>query len=156
MSSYQDKFVFVSGGNLFNIENPVGTTARFNFETQQWENLPGLFLRRRGHSSCMIDQDLYVFCGVTRHYFTSLVERLRGAASANIPAGSSFESIVTEAPICSPRSKTAVSALNQHEIVILGGQNKNNEDLGDVIIFNTQTGISETVIEQGSRPFRTF
>ena len=69
-----EKFIFVTGG-LLEVEQAeeggqlsqrsrtMGTTERYDSAKKVWEILPELNVPRQGHSSCAMDDTVYVFCG---------------------------------------------------------------------------------------------
>ena len=64
MCNYSDKFIFVSGG--FSSDSIcLDTVMRFNINTEVWEDVESLNVKRSDHSSCSLKESIYVAGGFT-------------------------------------------------------------------------------------------
>ena len=84
MAAVMDKFVYITGGMVeeegsnaaaatedigpvsYRQQPVVALSDRFDTVRKVWETGPELNVARQGHSSCAIDDTVYVFCGCTR------------------------------------------------------------------------------------------
>lgn len=193
LASIMEKFVFVTGGlvtggdegevegqtpsttstgrNSERILPVCGLTERYDVANRVWETTSELIVPRQGHSSCAIDDTVYVFCGCD-HKGNMLfsIEKLCCAGKANLDRPRSPEgparpdgnqSMMSEqsewqllqlrnvdtngSSSCFPRILPSVSFLNVDEVCIMGGQGQEGP-LGDVILFNVQTEEVKTVV----------
>ena len=65
LCNVMDKYIVMTGGMisaLFSLRNSV---YQFDLEANEWSNLPPMKKSRFMHSSCSIDETIYVFCGAT-------------------------------------------------------------------------------------------
>ena len=103
----------------------------FDTETESFEIAPWLNMARSGHSSCMLGNTIYTFCGENEGGFLSSLERQKvrqpeqrnGALSfPGCISGSegSWELIEISGQII-PRKNALVAPLNGNKIAILGG-----------------------------------
>ena len=90
--------------------------------SDKWESLPEMNLARWDHSSCILDQTLYILGGYDENdELTNSIEKL-----ANIDEPE--PSLITEWNLIQlissfqPRNFSVFCAWNEYEIVILGGK----------------------------------
>ena len=62
MCNYSDKFIYVSGGCNSGL---LDTVMRFNINTEVWEDVESLNVKRSDHSSCSLKESIYVVGGFT-------------------------------------------------------------------------------------------
>jgi len=91
---------------------------------------------RREHSSCIMNTKLFVFGGFREYFRLDSIECLETDSS-----GGSWELI--HLPVFTKRTHPAVLAIDDNQIVILGGWD--NERLNDVIVYNDDDRTAELV-----------
>ena len=77
MCNYSDKFIYISGGeSLGNYDTIVDKVVRYNIDTEVWEDVVNLNVGRNIHSSCTLNDTIYVVGGVNGSKFISTMEKL--------------------------------------------------------------------------------
>ena len=64
MCNYNDKFIYISGGHISLIV--VDKVTRYNIDTEMWEDVVNLNVKRTNHSSCAFKESIYVVGGFDR------------------------------------------------------------------------------------------
>ena len=67
VANLDDTFIFVMGGgsesrSTIRIDS---SSYRYSLQTQEWEEIVSMNQARQGASSCSLNGDVYVFCGIT-------------------------------------------------------------------------------------------
>jgi N-acetylneuraminic acid mutarotase len=105
---------------------------------------------RKGAASCTLGGAVYVFCGFGSDTMPmSSVEMLTDAGSTP-ELLESWKLIYIPEAVLTPRWLPAVVALNDNEIVIMGGctyEDDEVENMGDVILFNVGTEEAQKIIK---------
>ena len=118
---------------------------RLDLGTLQWERLPDLSRARSRHACCAVRGDVVVIGGLdVVDNELATVEVLRGGDSSSNSQGALSWSDVRPLS-CSPRRASAALAIDENEseegmVLLLGGMNKNNEMLNDVVQVDLATG----------------
>ena len=60
-SKVNDKFLFLIGGA--NSNDYMNSCVRYDVEKNLWEVMPFMIEGRMSHSSCFLENKVYVFCG---------------------------------------------------------------------------------------------
>ena len=143
MAKHEGEFIFICGGqgNKF--------AERFNVQSKIWEAMPELNEPRCYAGACVLNSNLYVFCGMNGEDLYSSIEVMTNACGPQ--QGMNFWQTInfTEAQLF-PRYAPAVAMLNNAEILIMGGNSYVDDDLsslGDVMIFNVETQQIERKIQ---------
>ena len=135
MTKHESEFIFICGGQGSKF------AERFNVQTKIWEAMPELNEARFDPGACVLNSNLYVFCGMFGEDCLSSVEVMTNACGPQ--QGMNFWQMInfTEAQLF-PRYAPAVAMLNNTEILIMGGNSYVDDDLSslsDVMIFNMET-----------------
>ena len=83
LANLADRYVAVTGGIIEQKSQHLFSSHRYDLQGAKWETLPNMKVHREGHSSCSIDGNLYVFCGINANKEpTNSIEVLDDACSA--------------------------------------------------------------------------
>ena len=64
MVNFKDKFIFlISGGNPIDYRECLNSVEVYSVETDTWASAPSLNTARMSHSSCVLKDTIYTFCG---------------------------------------------------------------------------------------------
>ena len=104
-------------------------------------------IHREGHSSCSIDGNLYVFCGINANKVPiNSIEVLDDACSA-LDLIQGWREIQVSEAVLVPRWVPACVAVNEDQIAIIGGISFDENDepgvMGDVVLFDATEGTVE-------------
>lgn len=100
---------------------PSKAVERYALDKNNWVQLPEMYTARTKHSSCAIDETVYVFCGQDAEgNDLSSIEKLCGACGAD--PSTAFWIAIELGPEFSPCYAPTVSQVNENELVIIGGQ----------------------------------
>ena len=129
----------------------LSTVSYYDIAGNTWKGLKAeLNIARLLHSVCTLNGIVYVFCGGTNVYLNSIEMISESSLLAN--ATTLWQLINVAENILTKRADPAVAPLNDTEIAILGGWDGNN-DLSDVIVFNTTTKTCQKVSAGGDYKF---
>ena len=62
MCNFSDMFIYVSGG-MNSRGKIVDTVVRYNINQEKWEDVAKLNMKRWNHSSCALNEAIYVVSG---------------------------------------------------------------------------------------------
>ena len=99
---------------------------------------------RRRHSSCSLGNYIYAVCGYVggkKIKYTNSIERLDVSTIGS--KRHQWTQLETRIFCIEPRADPAVAAINENEIVILGGDIAPNKWIGDFIIINVNDLIAK-------------
>ena len=128
-----DEFLFLIGGA--NRDDYMTSCVRYDVQKNQWEDMPFLNEGRMSHSSCFLEDKIYVFSGRNAQGLIISIESLKITTDPTQQLTKNWTSIPTVDEF-SPREASLCAPLNESEIVILGGY-MNGEMSSDIFIFNT-------------------
>ena len=129
--------------------NILASVDRYDIRENTWSKSPPLRKPRSCHSSCTLNDRIFVFCGIAMNFtefkreIDNSIEFFNARAHVNglhaqwetilVPEDSAWDLSCRIAPLVSP--------LNSTQIAILGGSQDTNGTvpLGDVHIFDTET-----------------
>ena len=63
LTNFADRHIFVSGGQDPKWESFLSSVHRYDIQNDSWSRAPALSRPRVGHSSCALNDMIYVFCG---------------------------------------------------------------------------------------------
>ena len=111
---------------------------KHDIETNTWDLMPSLNVKRNAASACVLNHIAYVFCGAGDDGNLNSIEKLdlEKCAAGHDP-DYSWQLFTPELPEFSPRYYPAVAALNNREIVILAGYDGDYKN--DVFLYDTET-----------------
>ena len=92
--------------------------------------MPRLNMARQYASSCHLQGYVYVFCGVNNGQKINLIERL------SLELENLWKMIMPLEVELLPRSRPIVVPIDDQNIAIMGGKDKNDASMDDVIFFN--------------------
>ena len=137
----------MTGGNHREFWASTTSVHRFDIAKNKWEDMPDFNIRRLEHSSCALGTKLYIFMGKNEYSYLNSIEHLETKkVFASKPATWKLLEIEGEACDTIPYCNIGITSLNNHEIVIIGGYRHGQVYVGDVHLFNTDTGDIENVI----------
>ena len=134
MTSFKGQSCFVIGGKGKDFST-LDSVSRFNIDKDQWESgTPNLNIERSLAAACTSGDRIFVIGGVDgdNHYLNS-VEVLNVEKMVSDEADWELVKFPTE--VFTPRRNPLVTALNENEIVIMGGTDGEN-CLQDVLVYD--------------------
>ena len=79
--NFADEVIFVSGGSTLKIYEWYETVDRYSIKEDKWSTAPNLNHARNGHSSCVLGDTIFTFCGYNGDSdFLSSIESLNARA----------------------------------------------------------------------------
>ena len=93
-------------------------------------------MSRASASCCVLNDQLYVMCGMSAGQSLHSVERIAVSAITEKTTGSSWELLEPTQTDLHPMMYPASVALNDTQIVILGGVEFCDTYLGDIIVYD--------------------
>ena len=147
LANLADRYVAVTGGYIEQKSQHLYSSHRFDLQANRWEGLPNMKIHREGHSSCSIDGNLYVFCGINANKMPiNSIEVLDDACSA-LDLIQGWREIQVSEAILTPRWVPACVPVNEDQIAIIGGISFDANDdpgvMGDVVLYDTTEGTVE-------------
>ena len=138
----------------------LSSVSYYNIAEDKWSDsqsidLPPLNQAREAAAACCLADQVYIFAGGNGQSHLNSIEKI-GAGSLISNGRDRWELIQTSPTILSPRSFPAVVPLNNTEIMIFGGWDKNYNNLGDVIVFDTQTKQCRKAMSEGASKFCAY
>ena len=128
------KWVYAAGGKDKQGQALV-SVERLDVINKKWTVLPAkMNTPRHSHSSCTLSNALYVFCGFAKEKHLDSIEVLK----TNVPLKEQIWYQFPKFPSLQPKRNVSVGALNDCEIVLMGGY-KNGSLQDDIHIFNSRT-----------------
>ena len=108
-----------------------------DLKKNSWDDqLPQLNVSRASASCCVLNDQLYVMCGMSAGQSLHSVERIAVSAITEKTGGSSWELLEPTQTDLHPMMYPASVALNDTQIVILGGVEFCDTYLGDIIVYD--------------------
>ena len=142
MCNYKDRYLFVSGG--FKFPDWYDCVDMFDIENDEWNLAPNLNKKRAAHSSCSLENSIFVFCGATQAYMMS-IEMLDAEGFIN-GEPVEWQLVQLNEGSLSPRENPLVASLSDTELLILGGFD-GRRYLNDGYILETNEMILDKVID---------
>ena len=127
---------------------------KHDIETDAWDLLPSLNIKRNAAAACVLNHIAYVFCGSGDDGNLNSIERLaleRGADEDDL--SHAWQLFTPDIAEFSPRYYPAVAPLNNREIVILAGYDEDYKN--DVFLYDTEAH-SVTKVAGGDASDPTF
>ena len=143
------------GSKLFLVIGGYETIVeKHDIETNTWDMLPSLNIKRNAAAACVLNHIAYVFCGAGEDGNLNSIERLSLVQGADGEAiDSAWQMYTPDIPEFSPRYYPAVAPLNNREIVILAGFDDDYKN--DVFLYDTEAH-SVTKVAGGDANDPTF
>ena len=128
--------VFMIAGWVSGSWTCLSTVSCYEIAKNTWECLkPKLNIARRSASACTLKGMIYLFCGSDKNYrFLNSIEMISETFLVQ-NSTSTWQLIEFPQDILTPRTKPAISPLNDTEIAIMGGYYGGYTS--DVVVFNT-------------------
>ena len=152
--NYRDKEIFVIGGRSSGLSKsaPVHTVENYTVATNTWSNeTPSLVEARAGASGCSMPGYIYIFCGMKEDRIRlNSIERLRIIADdkPKLFVDRDWQLIQLKPESLAARSNPIIVPMNATKIAILGGlMQKNEEYMGDILLFDTSTKTCNKLVE---------
>ena len=97
---------------------------------------------------------LYVFFGLSELYYWSAINTIEYINAKKVIDGSSTNwTLIEPQSDIQPRCDTFAAQIDDNEIVILGGGDRNNDLIGEVLLFNTESNQASKVVTESSIEF---
>ena len=132
------------------------TVECYDIKKDSWRNISYLNEARWYASSCFLGQNVYVFCGRKNmsEFVTSIESLSIDAISAQnkIP----WQKIELTYGQILPRLQPAVIAVNNTQIIIMGGEGTNCQYTSEILLFDTNVKTVTNEIENGNYKFLAF
>ena len=64
--NFANKFLFVSGGRIKHGEEESKSVDFYNIQKNTWSPAPAMNVARSSHSSCVLGEQIFAFCGANR------------------------------------------------------------------------------------------
>ena len=121
LAGFKEKYIFASGGKIEETGEVTAEVFQYRVSTDSWTIAPALNQGRQMHSSCVVDNSIYV-CGGTdgQHGHLESIERLpfHDQAGVNDESTSHWETL----NIATPRFYNFLMVpITSSEILFLGG-----------------------------------
>ena len=149
LCSISSIFVFITGGRDKK-GNPMPECERLSIAHNKVEYMPDLNIPRMYLATCSQKNSVYAICGygededAKKKVCLNTIEVLSNAVGQADEIGE-WECLQIDDITLSPRSSPVAAPINEFEIAICGGYNGNTWH-GDLILYNTETGVIKKVV----------
>ena len=120
-------------------EESISTVEYLNLNPNElsieWQKLPNLKQGRFDHSSCVLGDHFFAFCGFSRHLTKYLASIEVLDLSAQSKAFTTLQSTTTLSARCSP----GLIVLEDNRILVLGGTGDRNVEIHDCHVLDTNS-----------------